>query len=93
MRDEQNADFQKEMIDYLISLMDDANDFNWEAAKASHAVLMCRMEQGKVHNYIQTYKIDCIRRANMKNIFLKPVFLPNMLPPKNWVQKLQSQFF
>ena len=52
------------MLDYMISLFDDANDFSWNAAKASHAVLLCRMEQGEVKDYSQTEKIDKIRRAN-----------------------------
>ena len=34
MREEQNSDIQKSMLDYLISLMDDANDFIWDVAKA-----------------------------------------------------------
>ena len=29
------------MLDYLIALLDDSNDFLWQAAKASHAVLLC----------------------------------------------------
>ena len=52
------------MLDYLISFLDDANDFSWDAAKASHAVLVCRMEQGEIKDYTQTDKIDRIRRAN-----------------------------
>ena len=52
------------MLDYMISLFDDANDFSWDAAKASHAVLLCRMEQGEVRDYSQTKKIDRIRHAN-----------------------------
>ena len=48
MRDEKNLDNQRGMLDYLISLLDDANDFSWDAAKASHAVLVCRMEQGEI---------------------------------------------
>ena len=44
------------MLDYVISLFDDANDFSWDAAKASYMVLLCRMEQGKVKNYSQTEK-------------------------------------
>ena len=35
------------MLDYLISLLDDCNDFSWSSAKASLAVLLCRMEQGE----------------------------------------------
>ena len=49
------------MLDYLIALMD-ANDFSWDVARASHAVLLCRMEQGEVKNYCDTDKLDRIRR-------------------------------
>ena len=49
---------------YLIALLDDSNDFSWQAAKASHAVLLCRMEQGEVISWSETDKIDRIRRAN-----------------------------
>ena len=41
MHDEQNRDIHNSMLDYLIALFDDANDFSWDAAKASHAVLLC----------------------------------------------------
>ena len=40
------------------------NNFSWDAAKASHAVLLCRMEQGEVVSYQEIDKIDRIRRAN-----------------------------
>ena len=39
------------MLDYLISLMDDANDFSCTSVKASHGVLLCRMEQGKIKDF------------------------------------------
>ena len=46
MRDESDPNLRQHMLEYLIALMDDANDFSWTSAKASHAVLLCRMEQG-----------------------------------------------
>ena len=55
MRHEQNRDIQNSMLDYLIALFDDANDFNWDVAKASHVVLSCRMEQGKIKDYAIIY--------------------------------------
>ena len=51
MRDEQNSDIQNSMLDYLIALFDDPNDFSWDAAKASYAVLLYRMEQDKIKDY------------------------------------------
>ena len=56
------------MLDYLIALLDDSNEFSWQAAKASHAVLLCRMEQGEVTSSSQRDKIDHIRWANASMI-------------------------
>ena len=64
MRDEQDKTVQNSMLVYLIALFDDANDFSWDTAKASHAVLLCRMEQGEIKNYAQVEQIDRVRRAN-----------------------------
>ena len=55
------------MLDYLIALLDDSYDFSWQAAKASHAVLLCRMEQGEVISWSETDKIDRVRRADAQN--------------------------
>ena len=63
MRDESDV-LRKHMLEYLISTMNDANDFSWTSAKASHAVLLCHMEQGEVKDYSDTLAIDRIRRAN-----------------------------
>ena len=60
MRDESDPDLTQHMLDYLIALMDDANDFSWTSAKASHAVLLCRMEQGEVKDFSDTFAIDRI---------------------------------
>ena len=47
-REEQNIDTKTAMFDYLSEFMEDANDFSWQSAKASHLVLLCRMGEGKV---------------------------------------------
>ena len=54
------------MLNYFITLLDDANDLSWSAAKASHAVLLCRMEQGKIKYFTQTEAIDRVRRAHAR---------------------------
>ena len=64
MKEEKNVDSKEFMLDYLVLLLDDAKDFSWEAAKASHAVLLCRMEQVEIENYSQIEKTDRIWRAN-----------------------------
>ena len=57
---EENCQVTKDhMLDYLIALLDDASDFSWQTAKASHAVL-CLMEQGEVTSWSETDKIDRI---------------------------------
>ena len=38
---------KENMLDYVINLFEDALDFSWSSAKACHAVLLCRMEQGE----------------------------------------------
>ena len=41
---EEKSDAAKEcMLDYLGNLMEDASDFSWEAAKASHAIALTNM--------------------------------------------------
>ena len=36
------------MLQYLADLMEDATNFSWASAKASHAVLLCKMELGSL---------------------------------------------
>ena len=63
MKEETDQNSKDAMLDYLISLLDDANDFSLISAKASHAVLLCRMEQGEISGYTQTDQIDRVRHA------------------------------
>ena len=51
------------MLQYLGDLMEDATDFSWQNAKASHAVLLCEMERGRV-TWGDMTRIDRIRRAH-----------------------------
>ena len=64
MREESHPNVRQHMLDYLIALMDDANDFSWTLAKASQAVLLCRMEQGEVKDFSDIFAINRIRHAN-----------------------------
>ena len=45
------------MLDYVIALLEDANDFSWSATKASHAVLLCRKEQEEVSDFSDIQKL------------------------------------
>ena len=49
---------REHMLDYVINLLDDATDFSWASAKASHAVLLCPMEQGEIAGWQDTEKVD-----------------------------------
>ena len=71
--EESDVEMKNAMIDYMVALMDDATDFSWSTAKASHAVLLCRMEQGEVRDYKDHSKIERIRRANaQKHVVSQP---------------------
>ena len=48
------------MLDYLGNLMEDASDFSWEAAKASHAIALTNMEADRL-KWTDTDKLDRIR--------------------------------
>ena len=69
IREESDPKLRAHMLEYMIALMDDANNFSWTSAKASHAVLLCRMEQGEVKGYDDTMAIERIRRANAQKNF------------------------
>ena len=84
MTDEENLQTRGHMLNYLIALLDDSNDFSWQAAKASHAVLLCRMEQGEIASWAETEKIDKIRRANAQRHTSGPL-------PNNGGQKFKKQ--
>ena len=61
---EEKSDAAKEcMLDYLGNLMEDASDFSWEAAKASHAIVLTNMEADRL-KWMDTDKLDRIRRAH-----------------------------
>ena len=62
-REESDLDTKNAMLEYLADLMEDANDFSWASAKGSHAMLLCKMEEGKLQ-WSDTLKIDRIRRAH-----------------------------
>ena len=55
------------VLEYVTELMEDAQEFGWASAKGAHALLLCRMEQGKV-NWHMTDQIDRIRRAHAQKV-------------------------
>ena len=67
MREEPSKSVKNAMLEYATKLMEDAQDFGWASAKGAHALLLCRMEQGKV-NWHMTDQIDRIRRAHAQKV-------------------------
>ena len=58
IREESDSKIREHMLDYAIDLLDDTTNFSWAAAKAHHAVLLCRMEQREIRSWLETEKID-----------------------------------
>ena len=77
IKDEKNVNIKNQMLDYMSELMEDAQDFGWSSAKGAHAVLLCRMEEGKV-NWNMTEKIDRIRRAHAQKVINVSTKKPNV---------------
>ena len=63
-REESDIKVREHMLDYVIDLLDDATEFSWSSAKASHAVLLCHMEQGEINSWLETDKCDRVCRAH-----------------------------
>ena len=55
IKEENDGNIKSAMLDYMSDL--NAQDFGWSQAKASHAVLLCCTEEGKV-TWLETVKID-----------------------------------
>ena len=43
IRKQSDINIREHMLDYVMDLLDDATDFSWTLAKASHALLLCRI--------------------------------------------------
>ena len=67
IKDEKDLKVKNAMLEYLTDLMEDARDFGWSSAKGAHALILCRMEEGKV-NWLMSDKLDRLRRAHAQKI-------------------------
>ena len=72
MRDESNIEIRNNMLNYVINLLDGAQDFSWSSAEANHAVLLCRMEQ-EVSGWSDTDRTDRIQRPHAQRDFPQTV--------------------
>ena len=55
------------MLEYLSDIINYRNDFGWQAAKGTHAILLCKKEENKV-NCHETSKTNRIRRAHAQKV-------------------------
>ena len=67
IHDESDAKVKNRMLEYLADIMEDAQDFSWVSAKACHAVVLCRMEEGKMV-WSDTEKLDRVRRSYAQKV-------------------------
>ena len=74
-REESDIKIQEHMLDYVIDLLDDATDFSWASTKGSHAVFLCRMEQGEIGSWLETEKLTGYMGPNLKDTILVKVVL------------------
>ena len=63
IKDENNVETKNNMLSYVVDLMEDCQDFGWQSAKGTHAVVLCHMEENKV-NWDDTNKLDRLRRVH-----------------------------
>ena len=59
------------MLDYMTDIMEDEQDFGWPSAKGVHALILCRVEEGKVH-LLMSDELDRLRRAHAQKIMISP---------------------
>ena len=75
IREESDTKIREYMLDYIIDLLDDATDFSWASAKASHAVLLCRMEQGEIGSGWKPNKLTGYVGLTLKDTIMVKVVL------------------
>ena len=79
-KEESNLKTKNLMLEYISDLMDDAQDFDFNSAKASLAVLLCHMEEGKVA-WQETTKLTALGAVMLKG--QPPVTQMVQIPPKS----------
>ena len=68
IQDQNIVELKNKMLEFLAEMMEDAQDLSWASVKAAHAVILCRMEDGKL-TWDDTETIDKLRWAHgQKNV-------------------------
>ena len=68
IREEKQTKVRNAMLEYVSDIME---DFGWASAKGAHALILCKMEEGKV-DWSMTEKIDRLRQAHAQKIVVNP---------------------
>ena len=71
IREEKQVKIRNSMLEYVSDIMEDAQDFGWASAKGAHALILCKMEEGKV-DWSMTEKIYRLRRAHAQKVVVNP---------------------
>ena len=92
IREEKNVKIKNAMLEYMTDIMEDAQDFGWATAKGAHALILCRMEEGKV-NWLSSDKLDRLRRAHAQKIVSNNANNSHTSKNKTEVQGVPCRFF
>ena len=89
---EKSTKVKNAMLDYMSDLMEDAQDFGWASAKGAHALILCRMEEGKL-DWLNSDKLDRLRRAHAQKVLTNNPSTGQNIKTKNESQGVMCKYF
>ena len=92
IREEKNVKIKNAMLEYMTDIMEDAQDFGWATAKGAHALILCRMEEGKV-DWLSSKKLDRLRGAHAQKIVTNTGANSNSLKNRTEAQGVPCKFY
>ena len=92
IREEKSTEVKNAMLDYMSDLMDDAQDFGWASAKGAHALILYRMEEGKV-DWLSPEKLDHLRRAHAQKVLTSNTSNAHSSKSRNDTQGVLCKYF
>ena len=92
IREEKSTKVKNAMLDYMSDLMEDAQDFGWASAKGAHALILCRMEEGKL-DWLNSDKLDRLRRAHAQKVLTNSSSTGQSARIKNESQGVMCKYF
>ena len=92
IREEKSTKVKNSMLDYMSDLMEDTQDFGWASAKGAHALILCRMEEGKV-DWLSADKLNRLRRAHVQNVLISNTSNAHSSKSRNETQGVLCKYF